>query len=122
MTPRDYSQKPRKRHKNFMDSAASGPYKRRLKELRENIRSTLGLRAGGVDFIGPLGAYVGESHQAARYTDNEVLQCIDLRLAGLSLNEISKKMEIPKRTNTVLFTARICGKHPVMLVKAMFNE
>ena len=119
MTPRDYSQKPRKRHKNFMDSAASGPYKRRLKE---NIRSTLGLRAGGVDFIGPLGAYVGESHQAARYTDNEVLQCIDLRLAGFSLNEISKKMEIPKRTVRDFFAGRIRGKHPVKFVKAMINE
>lgn len=122
MTPKDYSLKPRKRHKNFMDSAASGPYKRRLKELRENIRSTLGLRAGGVDFIGPLGAYVGESHQAARHTDNEVLQCIDLRLAGFSLNEISAKMEIPKRTVRDFFAGRIRGKHPVKFVKATINK
>ena len=114
MTPKDYSLKPRKRHKNFMDSAASGPYKRRLKELS--------LRAGGVDFIGPLGAYVGESHQAARYTDNEVLQCIDLRLAGFSLNEISKKMEIPKRTVRDFFAGRIRGKHPVKFVKATITE
>lgn len=117
MTLKDYSQKPRKRHKSFMDLPGSEQYKQRLKELRDNIHSTLSLRADGVDFIGPLGAYVGESHQAARYTDNEVLQCIDLRLAGFSLAEISKKMEIPKRTLRDFFSGRIRGKHPVRFVK-----
>ena len=39
-----------------------------------------------------------------------------------SLNEISKKMEIPKRTVRDFFAGRIRGKHPVKFVKAMINE
>lgn len=117
----EFSQKQRKRHKNYMDSPKSEQYRRRLKELRDNIRSTLALRAGGVDFIGPQGARVGESHQAARYTDNEVLQCIELRLEGYSLAAISKKMEIPKRTIRDFFAGRIRSTHPVRFIKATFR-
>lgn len=65
---------------------------------------------------------MGESHPAARYTDMEILDCLELRLDGLSLGEISRKMEIPKRTLRDIFSGRIRAQHPVEFKKMNQKE
>ena len=74
-------------------------YSQRLIELKKNIQAfseltlnenTLGMSDASVP--------VGESSPRAKYTNHDILLCIDLRLGGMTLKAISQKMEIPIRT------------------------
>lgn len=80
-------------------------YRERLIELRANIRSFsyLSVRPSTVS-LSDRSARVGESSPHAKYTDVELIHCFDLRLAGLSLREISRKMDIPVRTLRDIFS------------------
>ena len=71
-------------------------YRERLIELRANILSfsELGLDPSTV------------SSPKAKYSDQDLIHCFDLRLAGLSLREISKKMDIPIRTLRDIFSGK----------------
>lgn len=79
-------------------------YRERLTELRANIRSfsDLSVKPSTVS-LSDKSARVGESSPHAKYTDVELIHCFDLRLAGLSLREISRKMDIPVRTLRDIF-------------------
>lgn len=80
-------------------------YRERLTELRANIRSfsDLSVKPSTVS-LSDRSARVGESSPHAKYTDVELIHCFDLRLAGLSLREISRKMDIPVRTLRDIFS------------------
>ncbi len=80
-------------------------YRKQLLELRANIRSfsDLSVRPSTVS-LSDKSARVGESSPHAKYTDVELIHCFDLRLAGLSLREISRKMDIPVRTLRDIFS------------------
>lgn len=80
-------------------------YRERLIELRANIKSfsDLSVRPSTVS-LSNKSARVGESSPHAKYTDVELIHCFDLRLAGLSLREISRKMDIPVRTLRDIFS------------------
>lgn len=82
-------------------------YRERLTELRDNIRSfsDLGLDPSTV-FLSDCSIRVGVSSPKAKYSDQDLIHCFDLRLAGLSLREISKKMDIPIRTLRDIFSGR----------------
>lgn len=49
---------------------------------------------------------VGVSSPKAKYSDQDLIHCFDLRLAGLSLREISQKMDIPIRTLRDIFSGK----------------
>lgn len=49
---------------------------------------------------------VGVSSPKAKYSDQDLIHCFDLRLAGLSLREISQKMDIPMRTLRDIFSGK----------------
>lgn len=80
-------------------------YRERLTELRANIQSfsDLSVKPSTVS-LSDKSARVGESSPHAKYTDVELIHCFDLRLAGLSLREISRKMDIPVRTLRDIFS------------------
>lgn len=80
-------------------------YRERLIELRANIQSfsDLSVKPSTVS-LSDKSARVGESSPHAEYTDVELIHCFDLRLAGLSLREISRKMDIPVRTLRDIFS------------------
>lgn len=80
-------------------------YRERLTELRANIQSFsyLSVKPSTVS-LSDKSARVGESSPHAKYTDVELIHCFDLRLAGLSLREISRKMDIPVRTLRDIFS------------------
>lgn len=80
-------------------------YRERLIELRANIQSfsDLSVKPSTVS-LSDKSARVGESSPHAKYTDVELIHCFDLRLAGLSLREISRKMDIPVRTLRDIFS------------------
>ena len=80
-------------------------YRERMIELRANIRSfsDLSVTPSTVSLSDKY-ARVGESSPHAKYTDVELIHCFDLRLAGLSLREISRKMDIPVRTLRDIFS------------------
>lgn len=80
-------------------------YRERLIELRANIQSfsDLSVKPSTVS-LSDRSARVGESSPHAKYTDVELIHCFDLRLAGLSLREISRKMDIPVRTLRDIFS------------------
>nr|DAD93956.1 MAG TPA: InsA C-terminal domain [Siphoviridae sp. ctRg81] len=80
-------------------------YRERMIELRANIRSfsDLSVKPSTVSLSDKY-ARVGESSPHAKYTDVELIHCFDLRLAGLSLREISRKMDIPVRTLRDIFS------------------
>lgn len=80
-------------------------YRERLTELRANIQSfsDLSVKPSTVS-LSDRSARVGESSPHAKYTDVELIHCFDLRLAGLSLREISRKMDIPVRTLRDIFS------------------
>lgn len=82
-------------------------YRKRLLELRANIRSfsDLSVKPSTVS-LSDKSARVGESSPHAKYTDVELIHCFDLRLAGLSLREISRKMDIPVRTLRDIFSGK----------------
>lgn len=82
-------------------------YSQRLIELKKNIQAfseltlnenTLGMSDASVP--------VGESSPRAKYTNHDILLCIDLRLGGMTLKAISQKMEIPIRTLRDIFEGR----------------
>lgn len=82
-------------------------YRERLIELKKNIQAfseltlnenTLGMSDASVP--------VGESSPRAKYTNHDILLCIDLRLGGMTLKDISQKMEIPIRTLRDIFDGR----------------
>lgn len=80
-------------------------YRERLTELRANIQSFSEL---GVDpstvLLSDASVRVGVSSPKAKYSDQDLIHCFDLRLAGLSLREISQKMDIPIRTLRDIFS------------------
>lgn len=82
-------------------------YRERLIELRANIQSFLNL---GIDpstiFLSDASVRVGVSSPKAKYSDQDLIHCIDLRLEGLSLREISQKMDIPIRTLRDIFSGK----------------
>lgn len=80
-------------------------YRERLIELRANIQSfsELSVKPSTVS-LSDKSSRVGESSPHAKYTDVELIHCFDLRLAGLSLREISRKMDIPVRTLRDIFS------------------
>lgn len=80
-------------------------YRKQLLELRANIRSfsDLSVKPSTVS-LSDRSARVGESSPHAKHTDVELIHCFDLRLAGLSLREISRKMDIPVRTLRDIFS------------------
>lgn len=80
-------------------------YRERLTELRANIQSfsELGLDPSTV-LLSDASVRVGVSSPKAKYSDQDLIHCFDLRLAGLSLREISKKMDIPIRTLRDIFS------------------
>lgn len=82
-------------------------YRERLIELRANIQSfsELGLDPSTV-LLSDASVRVGVSSPKAKYSDNDLVHCIDLRLSGLSLRAISEKMDIPVRTLRDVFSGR----------------
>lgn len=82
-------------------------YRERLTELRANIRSfsELGLDPSTV-LLSDASVRVGVSSPKAKYSDQDLIHCFDLRLAGLSLREISQKMDIPIRTLRDIFSSK----------------
>lgn len=82
-------------------------YRERLTELRANIQSfsELGLDPSTV-LLSDASVRVGESSPKAKYSDQDLIHCFDLRLAGLSLREISQKMDIPMRTLRDIFSGK----------------
>lgn len=82
-------------------------YRERLTELRANIRSfsELGLDPSTV-LLSDASVRVGVSSPKAKYSDQDLIHCFDLRLAGLSLREISQKMDIPIRTLRDIFSGK----------------
>ena len=80
-------------------------YRERLTELRANIQSfsELGLDPSTV-LLSDASVRVGVSSPKAKYSDQDLIHCFELRLAGLSLREISKKMDIPIRTLRDIFS------------------
>lgn len=82
-------------------------YRERLTELRANIRSfsNLGLDSSTV-LLSDASVRVGVSSPKAKYSDQDLIHCFDLRLAGLSLREISQKMDIPIRTLRDIFSGK----------------
>lgn len=82
-------------------------YRERLTELRANIQSFSEL---GVDpstvLLSDASVRVGVSSPKAKYSDQDLIHCFDLRLAGLSLREISQKMDIPIRTLRDIFSGK----------------
>lgn len=82
-------------------------YRERLTELRANIRSfsNLGLDPSTV-LLSDASVRVGVSSPKAKYSDQDLIHCFDLRLAGLSLREISQKMDIPIRTLRDIFSGK----------------
>lgn len=80
-------------------------YRERLTELRANIQSfsELGLDPSTV-LLSDASVRVGVSSPKAKYSDHDLIHCFDLRLAGLSLREISQKMDIPIRTLRDIFS------------------
>lgn len=80
-------------------------YRERLIELRANIQSfsDLGLDPSTV-LLSDASVRVGVSSPKAKYSDQDLIHCFDLRLAGLSLREISQKMDIPIRTLRDIFS------------------
>lgn len=82
-------------------------YRQRLIELKKNIQAfseltlnenTLGMSDASVP--------VGESSPNAKYSNHDIILCIDLRLGGMTLKDISQKMEIPIRTLRDIFEGR----------------
>lgn len=94
----------------------SGASRKRLEELRDNIRSILGMNRKGVAVLSESGAFIGESSPVAKYTDHEVLLCMDLRLEGYSLLEISQKMDIPIRTIRDFFSGKRRATTPMKFI------
>lgn len=82
-------------------------YRERLIELRANIQSfsELGLDPSTV-LLSDASVRVGVSSPKAKYSDQDLIHCFDLRLAGLSLREISQKMDIPIRTLRDIFSGK----------------
>ena len=82
-------------------------YRERLTELRANIQSfsELGLDPSTV-LLSDASVCVGVSSPKAKYSDQDLIHCFDLRLAGLSLREISQKMDIPIRTLRDIFSGK----------------
>lgn len=82
-------------------------YRERLTELRANIQSfsELGLDPSTV-LLSDASVRVGVSRPKAKYSDQDLIHCFDLRLAGLSLREISQKMDIPMRTLRDIFSGK----------------
>ena len=82
-------------------------YRERLTELRANIQSfsELGLDPSTV-LLSDASVRVGVSSPKAKYSDQDLIHCFDLRLAGLSLREISQKMDIPMRTLRDIFSGK----------------
>ena len=82
-------------------------YRERLTELRDNIQSfsNLGLDPSTV-LLSDASVRVGVSSPKAKYSDQDLIHCFDLRLAGFSLREISKKMDIPIRTLRDIFSGK----------------
>lgn len=82
-------------------------YRERLTELRDNIQSfsNLGLDPSTV-LLSDASVRVGVSSPKAKYSDQDLIHCFDLRLAGLSLREISQKMDIPIRTLRDIFSGK----------------
>lgn len=82
-------------------------YRERLTELRANIQSfsELGLDPSTV-LLSDTSVRVGVSSPKAKYSDQDLIHCFDLRLAGLSLREISQKMDIPMRTLRDIFSGK----------------
>ena len=82
-------------------------YRERLTELRANIQSfsELGLDPSTV-LLSDASVRVGVSSPKAKYSDQDLIHCFDLRLAGFSLREISKKMDIPIRTLRDIFSGK----------------
>lgn len=90
-----------------VDYDANRLYSQRLIELKKNIQAfseltlnenTLGMSDASVP--------VGESSPNAKYSNHDILLCIDLRLGGMTLKAISQKMEIPIRTLRDIFEGR----------------
>ena len=82
-------------------------YRERLTELRANIQSfsNLGIDPSTV-LLSDASVRVGVSSLKAKYSDQDLIHCFDLRLAGFSLREISKKMDIPIRTLRDIFSGK----------------
>lgn len=93
-----------KEKRRFEEASA---YRKRLIELRANILSVSALQLP-IDTVtlSDASARVGESSPLAKYSDADLIHCFDLRLAGMSLREISKKMDIPIRTLRDIFSGR----------------
>lgn len=89
-----------------MDDLRLWEYRRRLLELRANLLSLISLGAGPSTRYYSGSVLIGESSPKAKYSDNDLVHCIDLRLSGLSLRAISEKMDIPVRTLRDVFSGR----------------
>ena len=89
------------------ETAVQRDLRERLTELRANIRSfsELGLDPSTV-LLSDASVRVGVSSPKAKYSDQDLIHCFDLRLAGLSLREISQKMDIPIRTLRDIFSGK----------------
>ena len=90
----------------MMDDLRSWEYRRRLEELRANLLGLISVGAGPSTRYYSGSVLIGESSPKAKYSDNDLVHCIDLRLSGLSLRAISEKMDIPVRTLRDVFSGR----------------
>lgn len=89
-------------------------YVEQLNELRRNLFSLSALNVNlDTVAVSDSGSLVGESSPNAKYTDNDLINCIDLRLEGMSLKSISKKMDIPIRTLRDVFSGRRRSVMPI---------
>lgn len=89
-----------------VDYNVNRSYRERLIELKKNIQAFSELNLGNTVGLSDASVPVGESSPNAKYSNHDILLCIDLRLGGMTLKAISQKMEIPIRTLRDIFEGR----------------
>lgn len=97
--------------RGIMEDLRSFEYRKRLQELKANLLSLISLGAEPSTRYYSGSVLIGESSPKAKYSDNDLVHCIDLRLSGLSLRAISEKMDIPVRTLRDVFFWQTAGSH-----------
>ena len=92
--------------RGLMEDLRSFEKRKPLQELKANLLSliSLGAQPSTRHYSGSV--LMGESSPKAKYSNNDLVQCIDLRLSRWSLRQISEKMDITIRTLRDVFSGR----------------
>lgn len=106
LKPKSILKKESDRLSNKQESGDYERYRQQLIELRDNIRSFSGLIKPDTIGLSDCNVRVGESSPNAKYTNHEIELCLNMRIDGISLKEISRKMEIPVRTLRDIFSGK----------------